>query len=80
METVKQNILSGLQDDEAKVSISKEMHHCHHEAIVISKKFEGLNRLQRHRCILNSVKEQFRSDLHALSIKAYTPEEWKSNG
>jgi acid stress-induced BolA-like protein IbaG/YrbA len=46
----------------------------HFEAVVVSPDFEGKSLIQRHRMVMNTVQQQIASDeLHALSIKAYTP-------
>ena len=46
----------------------------HFEAVVVSSDFEGKSLIQRHRMVMSTVQEQIASDeLHALSIKAYTP-------
>lgn len=48
----------------------------HFEAVVVSQEFDGKSLLQRHRMVMTTVQEQIASDeLHALSIKAYTPEQ-----
>ncbi len=48
----------------------------HFEATVISDQFEGKSLLQRHRLVNATVEKQISSDeLHALSIKAYTPQQ-----
>lgn len=48
----------------------------HFEAVVVSSNFEGKTLVQRHRMVMNTVQQQIASDeLHALSIKAYTPEQ-----
>jgi len=53
----------------------------HFEALVLSDSFAGKTLLQRHRMVMASVHEHIRSDdLHALSIKAYTPQEWERRG
>ena len=50
----------------------------HFEAKVISDQFEGKSLLQRHRMVNAAVEKQISSDeLHALSIKAYTPQQAK---
>lgn len=50
----------------------------HFEAKVISDQFEGKSLLQRHRMVNAAVEKQISSDeLHALSIKAYTPQQVK---
>jgi acid stress-induced BolA-like protein IbaG/YrbA len=48
----------------------------HFEAVVISPEFEGKSLIQRHRMVMSTVQQQIASDeLHALSIKAYTPDQ-----
>jgi acid stress-induced BolA-like protein IbaG/YrbA len=49
----------------------------HFEAVVVSPEFEGKSLIERHRLVMASVDAEIQSDeLHALSIKAYTPEQW----
>jgi len=49
---------------------------CDCSAIVVSPIFEGLSLLQRQRIVLAVVSEEIKSgELHALSVKAYTPNE-----
>ena len=49
---------------------------CNCSAIVISPIFEGLSLLQRQRIVLSVVSEEIKSgELHALSVKSYTPNE-----
>ena len=48
----------------------------HFEAVVVSSAFDGKSLVQRHRMVMNTVQQQSASDaLHALSIKAYTPDQ-----
>jgi acid stress-induced BolA-like protein IbaG/YrbA len=48
------------------------------EAIVVSEAFEGLSMLKKQQMVYATVSEQIASGaLHALTIKAYTPEEWR---
>mgnify|MGYP003309095437 CR=1 FL=1 len=47
----------------------------HFEVVVISKAFEGLATLARHRLVYQAVGDAMTQDIHALSIKAYTPNE-----
>lgn len=50
-----------------------------YEAIVISPEFEGLTMVKEHQMVYATVNEHIASGaLHALSIKAYTPDEWES--
>lgn len=51
----------------------------HFEAVVISEEFEGKTPIQKQRMVMATVKMQLESDeLHALSIKTYTREQWQT--
>ena len=54
----------------------------HFEAIVISAEFEGKTPIQKQRMVMDTVRPQIESDeLHALSIKTFTPAQWaEKNG
>ncbi len=48
----------------------------HFEALVVSSEFRGKSLLEKQRMVYATVDEQIRSgELHALSIKTYTPDE-----
>lgn len=49
----------------------------HFEAVVVSEEFEGMNRIQRHQRVYKTLGDRMREEVHALSIKTYTPQEWK---
>ncbi len=50
---------------------------CAVDALVVSTQFEGKGLLQRQRMVMAAVKSAVESgELHAISIKAYTPEQW----
>ncbi len=52
----------------------------HFEAVVVSEAFAGKSLLQKQRMVMNTVKNQIESDeLHALSIKTFTPEEFTAS-
>ena len=49
----------------------------HFEAVVVAPAFAGKSLLQKQRLVMDTVRDQIASgELHALSIKTYTPEEW----
>ena len=53
----------------------------HFEATVIGAVFAGQSLLNKQRLVMATVRPQIESDeLHALSIKAFTPEEWAARG
>ena len=57
----------------------KENIESHFEIIIVSEKFKNLNRIERHRMVNKSLKEDFLSDLHSVTIKTYTTQEYKKN-
>ena len=48
----------------------------HFKLIVVSSRFEGCDRIQRHRMVFNILNTGNSLKIHALSIKAYTPSEY----
>jgi len=49
------------------------------EARVVSDSFDGLSTLKRHKMVYAVLDEHIKSGaIHALSIKAFTKDEWKS--
>ncbi|HRH15273.1 MAG TPA: BolA/IbaG family iron-sulfur metabolism protein [Azonexus sp.] len=51
----------------------------HFAAIVVSAEFVGLNRVQRQQHVYRTIKDELASgELHALSFKTLTPEEWSA--
>ena len=55
----------------------KEDLESHFEIIIVSEKFKNLNRIERHRMVNRTLKEEFLSDLHSVVLKTYTLEEYK---
>lgn len=50
----------------------------HFNLMVVSLRFDECNRIQRHRLVYAAVEELFSCGLHALSITALTPSEYKN--
>jgi len=49
----------------------------HFEVIAVDACFDGMNRVKKQQLIYGPLMEHIqRNDIHALSIKVYTPEEW----
>lgn len=49
----------------------------HWVAVVVSTAFEGQARIRRHQAVYATLGNKMHTDeVHALSIKAYTPAEW----
>lgn len=47
----------------------------HFNLVIVSHAFEGLGRLQRQRRVLDLLREELAGPVHALSVRALTPEE-----
>jgi stress-induced morphogen len=47
----------------------------HYEVTLVSPHFEGLSRVRRHQLVYEALGDLMSAQLHALSIKAYTPQE-----
>lgn len=47
----------------------------HFRVMIVSPAFNGLNRIKRHQLVYGSLGEMMQSDIHALSIQAYSPDE-----
>ena len=56
----------------------KENVESHFELIIVSHKFDDKSKILRHRMINEGLQEEFLSDLHSVSIKTYTIEEYKN--
>ena len=48
----------------------------HFEAIVVSPSFTGRNMVQQHQLVYSALGDRMRAEIHALSMKTYTPEKW----
>ena len=69
-------IRAGMPD--AQVSVTGDG--SHFEALVVSTEFQGKSLLTRQRLVIATVKDRIQSgELHALSIKTYTPDERASD-
>ena len=56
----------------------KENVESHFEIIIVSEKFDNRNKIERHRMVNKSLKKEFLSDLHSVTIKTYTIDEFKN--
>jgi acid stress-induced BolA-like protein IbaG/YrbA len=50
----------------------------HFYGTFVSDAFEGLPRIKRHQLIYQILGDRMKEEIHALSIKAFTPQEWKN--
>ena len=52
----------------------------HFGALVVAREFEGLRAIARHQLVYRSLGTLVGNEIHALSIRAYTPAEWSELG
>lgn len=48
----------------------------HFTAQVVSTAFVGRNRVQQHQLVYGALGDHMRSDIHALALRTFTPEDW----
>ncbi|MEY3047813.1 MAG: BolA family protein [Burkholderiaceae bacterium] len=48
----------------------------HFEAVIVSESFEGLRLVARHQKVYGVLGDRMREEIHALSMKTLTPQEW----
>jgi acid stress-induced BolA-like protein IbaG/YrbA len=48
----------------------------HFEAVIVSPRFAGLNRVRQHQLVYAALGDRMRSEIHALSMKTFSPDEW----
>ena len=52
----------------------------HFEAVIVAAAFEGKRSIQRHQLVYAALGPRMGREIHALSIQAYTPQEWQASG
>ena len=75
-EQVREYIGKGLACDELRVAGDGQ----HFEALIVSTAFAGKSRVQRHQLVYAALGDRMREEIHALSMKTLTPEEWAAGG
>lgn len=50
----------------------------HYHITIVSKKFTKKRPLERHRLVYEALQNELKENIHALSLKAYTPQEWQN--
>ncbi len=52
----------------------------HFRAVIVSEQFAGLNRVKAQQLVYEIVEEWMGREIHALSMKTFTPERWAEQG
>jgi acid stress-induced BolA-like protein IbaG/YrbA len=61
------------------VRVASDDNH-HFEALVVAREFEGKRPLARHQLVYRCLGALVGNEIHALSIRAMTPDEWQQAG
>ncbi|MEJ2583060.1 MAG: BolA family transcriptional regulator [Acidobacteriota bacterium] len=51
----------------------------HFEVVVVSDRFRGLSRVAAQRLVYQALADLLKNDIHALSMRTLTPEEWSND-
>lgn len=71
-EQIKAVIEGGLACDH--VEVKGDGHHF--EALIVSAEFRGKPKVQQHQLVYRALGDRMREEIHALSMRTLTPEEW----
>lgn len=72
-DTIQSAIEDGLPCEH--VQVTGDGHHF--EAVIVSAQFRGKTRVQQHQLVYRALGERMREEIHALSMRTLTPEEWR---
>lgn len=72
-ESIQQGIAAGMATSHLTVVGDGQ----HFEAVVVSEEFAGKSRVQRHQRVYQTLGDRMREEIHALSMKTFTPQEWE---
>ena len=75
-EQIKEYIASGLECSHLEVEGDGQ----HFTAIIVSPAFVGKRLIQRHQIVYAALGDRMREEIHALSMKTHTPEEFLQVG
>lgn len=80
-EEVERLIEEGIEGARATVTRARGSHDDDHlAAVVVSETFEGLPLVQQHQRVYDALGEHMTTDVHALEVETYTPEEYEERG
>ncbi|MBI2311763.1 MAG: BolA family transcriptional regulator [Betaproteobacteria bacterium] len=48
----------------------------HFEAVIVSAEFRGKTMVQQHQLVYRALGDRMQQQIHALSMKTFTPEQW----
>tara|TARA_R110000772_G_scaffold267933_1_gene393165 strand:+ start:12364 stop:12696 length:333 start_codon:yes stop_codon:yes gene_type:complete len=85
-QSIERKLTESLTPDHLEVINESHMHsvppgsESHFKVIVVSPRFDGLNRIKRHQTVNAVLADELAGPIHALSMETYTAEEWQTRG
>jgi BolA protein len=84
VEMIRQRLTEALQPETLDIEDDSASHAGHASAgggghfnvIIVSDRFNGLNLIKRHRMVYDAVADIMNTEIHDLSMKTYTPDEF----
>jgi len=73
---IKEKLKNGLENAEVFIQDMTGKND-HFNVMIISKSFEGLNLIERHRLVYKILDSMVTKEIHALQLKTLTLEQWK---
>jgi transcriptional regulator, BolA protein family len=71
-DSIKQSIEQGMACELVRVTGDGQ----HFEAVIVSAEFAGKSRIQQHQLVYRALGDRMKAEIHALSMKTFTPEQW----
>lgn len=88
MDELKGRIEAALDAEHVAVQDDSEQHRGHagardgaghYTVLVVAQHFAGLDRVARHRAVYGAVGDMIPAQVHALVVRAFTPDEWRAS-
>ena len=73
-QSIEHSIRTGL--DCRHVEVAGDGHHW--EAVIVSEAFRGLPKVRQHQLVYAALGDRMREEIHALSMKTLTPDQWQA--
>ncbi len=73
IEEIKKMIADGLEGS----TVIVDGDGTHFSAVVVSEEFQGKSMVQQHQLVYKTLGDKVGADIHALSLKTLTPDEWE---
>jgi len=72
-EQIKQWIESGMPGSRVEIDGDGR----HFQAMILSEDFAGKTRIQQHQMVYDALGDKMKAEIHALSLRTLTPEQWE---